>query len=74
MIYYAAHLLPSSGQMSSQIPVMSTHHYCGDEMCSSVNLTPQVMEAPTQVENFFEANQRCCMIGLNLKINWQCSG
>lgn len=33
MTYYASHQFPSSGQMSSQILVMSTHHHCGDEMC-----------------------------------------
>lgn len=55
MTYYAP-----SGQMSNQIPVMSTHHHCGDEMGSSVNLSSKViqgcvcgMEEPGEVENLF---------------------
>lgn len=46
--------------MSSQIPVMSTHHHCGNEMFSSVNLNSQViqgymsgMEESSEVENLF---------------------
>lgn len=46
--------------MSSQIPVMSSHHRCGDEMFSSGNLSSQViqgymsgMEESSEVENLF---------------------
>ena len=47
---------------------------CVSLSLKSYRATWVAWRSPVKEKTCFEANQSCCMNGLNLKINWQCSG